>query len=71
LMIRGDADSRVSGSYSAELEDLIAAHGGEHEVHLYPNVGHGFNFHEARSFDADASKDAWARTLAFFDAHLM
>jgi carboxymethylenebutenolidase len=70
LLIRGDSDSRVSGSYSAELEDLIADHGGKHEVHVYPDVGHGFNFHEARDFDAGVAKDAWARTLAFFEAHL-
>jgi carboxymethylenebutenolidase len=71
LMLRGDGDSSVRGSYSVELEDLIADHGGEHEVHVYPEVGHGFNFHEARGFDAAASKDAWARTLAFFEAHLL
>ncbi|HUA32644.1 MAG TPA: dienelactone hydrolase family protein [Candidatus Binataceae bacterium] len=71
LMLRGDGDSRVSGSYSAELEDDIAEHGGEHEVHVYPGAEHGFNFHEARGFDAYASKDAWTRTLAFLDAHLL
>ena len=70
LMLRGEADSRVSGSYAGELEDLLSRHPGDHQVHTYPDVEHGFNFHEARGFDPVATKDAWSRALAFFDSHL-
>jgi dienelactone hydrolase len=70
LMLRGEGDSRVSGSYAREMEDLLSQHQGDHQVHTYSDVEHAFNFHEARGFDPVATKDAWSRAIAFFDNHL-
>ena len=70
LMLRGDADSRVTASYSSDLEAVVSAHGGIHEVHVYPGAEQAFNFHEARGYDPAAAKDAWERTLTFLDQNL-
>lgn len=42
-----------------------------HEVRVYEGVGHGFHC-DARPdhFDPGAAKDAWQRTLDWFEAHL-
>jgi len=39
------------------------------EIHTYP-AGHGFNCDHRASFDADASRVAGERTLAFLDRHM-
>ena len=75
LILQGDADSRVStgqslAGQSSDVEALLVRHGDSHEFHVYPGVEHTFNFHEARGYDPDAAKDAWARTLTFLEAHL-
>jgi len=39
--------------------------------HVYPGAKHAFfNDTSASVYDPDAAADAWARTLAFFDAHV-
>jgi carboxymethylenebutenolidase len=43
----------------------------DHEIVRYPDAGHGFHC-DARegSYHAESAADGWARTLAWFDAHL-
>ena len=41
-----------------------------HERHLYPGTQHGFNNDTTPRFDAPAAKEAWGRTVAFFNKHL-
>jgi carboxymethylenebutenolidase len=36
---------------------------------VYPDAEHGFNADYRPSYDPDAATDAWAKMLAFFDAH--
>lgn len=40
------------------------------EVHVYEGAGHGFNCDHRASYDADASRVAGERTLAFLEAHM-
>jgi carboxymethylenebutenolidase len=42
----------------------------EHEVHIYPGVGHAFANPTGRNYDEEAAVDAWARTLEFLARHL-
>ena len=42
----------------------------EHEVHIYPEVGHAFANPTGRNYSADAATDAWAKTLDFLERHL-
>ncbi|MBM3485145.1 MAG: dienelactone hydrolase family protein [Alphaproteobacteria bacterium] len=40
------------------------------EHHLYPGAGHAFHNPEQASFNAEARRIAWERTIAFLDRHL-
>jgi len=40
------------------------------EIFVYEGAGHGFHCDERASFHPEASKLAWARTIAFFAAHV-
>ncbi len=42
----------------------------EHEIHVYPGVGHAFANPTGRNYDAAAADDAWARTLEFLERYL-
>ena len=56
----------IMGQLDAELTKL----GKQHDFNAYDGAGHGF-FCDARgSSRAEAAKDAWAKTLAFFERHL-
>lgn len=40
------------------------------EIHVYQGAGHGFNCDARASFDADAAKIAWGRTMDLFAENL-
>ena len=42
----------------------------EHEIHIYPGVGHAFANPTGRNYNEEAAEDAWARTLEFLARHL-
>jgi carboxymethylenebutenolidase len=42
----------------------------EHEIHIYPGVGHAFANPTGRNYNVEAAEDAWARTLEFLARHL-
>ncbi|MBT8107518.1 MAG: dienelactone hydrolase family protein [Gammaproteobacteria bacterium] len=44
--------------------------GKEHEVHIYPGVGHAFANPTGRNYNAEAASDAWEKTLEFLARHL-
>ena len=54
-----------------ELTGTLAALGKEVELHVYPSSRHAF-FNEDRPevFDADASAQLWALSIAFLAEHL-
>ena len=41
-----------------------------HEIHIYPGVGHAFANPTGRNYNADAARDAWAKTLDFLDRYM-
>ena len=53
-------------AFRAALERLRK----EHEIHIYPGVGHAFANPSGRNYDAAAAEDAWSKTLEFLAAHL-
>lgn len=62
-----------SGITVASVEAFRAALGRlrkEHEVHIYPGVGHAFANPTGRNYNAEAAADAWAKTLEFLGRHL-
>jgi carboxymethylenebutenolidase len=42
----------------------------DHEIHVYPGVGHAFANPTGRNYNAAAAEDAWQKTLEFLARHL-
>src|SRR5437762_3129363 len=52
-----------------QARQLLAKHP-QVQGHFYPGAGHGFNCDHRGSYNAEASKQARARTLEFFRKHI-
>jgi len=68
LFAEDDSGIKVESveAFGAALERLRK----DHEIHVYPGVGHAFANPTGRNYDADAATDAWAKTLEFLGRHL-
>ena len=68
LILHGAKDAIIPLSEATDLDKLLTSYGRPHEIHIYPDAGHGFNFHgNGVSYDRDAASDAWTRALEFLD----
>jgi carboxymethylenebutenolidase len=67
LLIYGENDQGVPAEGGREREKMLKDLGKEVELVIYPNAGHAF-FNDTRpeAYNAEAAKDAWTRTLAWF-----
>jgi carboxymethylenebutenolidase len=63
----GGADEAIPEADREEFRRGLEASGAEHELVVYPGAPHSFFDRQAATF-ADASEDAWRRTLAFLAA---
>ena len=70
LILDGEKDESPSpeqvGRIVAELERL----GKVHEVHIYPEVGHGFMSPNSPRSRPEVIEDAWAKILDWFGRHV-
>jgi dienelactone hydrolase len=62
LILHGEADSVVPLQEAYQLRELLQRKGIEHEIHIYPGVGHGFN--------GETGRDAGLRAVTFLAKHL-
>jgi carboxymethylenebutenolidase len=62
-------DERIDAGWPA-WEAALKANGVKYEMHMYPNVNHGFHNDTTPRYDEAAATLAWSRTLAFFREHL-
>lgn len=62
-------DERINAGWPA-YEEALKANGKSYEVHIYPDVNHGFHNDTTPRYDEAAAKLAEERTIAFFRAHL-
>ena len=71
LAIFGEADEGIPPERHAALDSTFNEMGLPHVVYVYPGAPHAF-FNDARShsYRPEAAKDAWVRTLAWFDKYL-
>lgn len=56
-----------------QVETIKAAAGktkSDWELHIYPEAGHGFNCDQRGSYHPPSAKEAWFRTMAFFQRNL-
>ncbi len=54
-------------AFRAALERLRK----DHEIHVYPGVGHAFANPTGTNYDAEAATDAWNKTIEFLNRHLV
>jgi carboxymethylenebutenolidase len=70
LGLFGEEDSNPSPADVAKIEAELKKHGKTYEFHMYPGCGHGFHCDGRASYRHEAAKDAWAKTMAWFDKYL-
>jgi len=66
----GGQDAMIPSDQVEAIRAALGEASVDHEVVVYPDADHGFHCDQRESFDADASADAWQRTLALFAAEL-
>ncbi len=65
----GETDTRITSEVPKAAETLKAA-GKSFDPKIYAGAGHAFFNDTGERYNAEAAKDAWSRTLAFFREHL-
>lgn len=65
----GDLDKRVNEGWPA-YEAALKENDKEYEAFFYPNANHGFHNDTTPRFDETAAKNAWSRTIDFFEKNL-
>ena len=62
----GGKDAGIAIETVEQMKFAIEAAHKPSSIHVYPESQHGFNADYRPSYDPAASKDAWAKMLAFF-----
>lgn len=70
LGLFGDLDQGIPVDEVEQLRAAAASSGQETEVVRYADAGHGFHCDQRDSYHEVSARDAWSRTIAWFDAHL-
>jgi carboxymethylenebutenolidase len=68
LALQGGADQHITAEHNDAFDEALAAAGVEHEVVTFPGAPHSFFDRKQEEF-ADASADAWNRTLEFIERY--
>jgi carboxymethylenebutenolidase len=66
----GDRDQSIPVEDVEQLREALPAALVATEIVRYPHAGHGFHCDQRDAFDETAAKDAWNRTLGWFESHL-
>jgi carboxymethylenebutenolidase len=67
LGLFGEADPAIPVEQVRRFDALLGEAGVGHEIHIYPGAPHSFFDRRFKEY-AEASEDAWRRTLGFLDA---
>jgi carboxymethylenebutenolidase len=68
LALQAGDDQGILPEHNEEFERTLTEHGVEHEIVVFAGAPHSFFDRKQEDF-AEASDDAWRRTLAFIDQH--
>lgn len=71
LGLFGDEDAGIPVEQVEALRAAAAASGQPTEVVRYPEAGHGFHCDRRDSYHEASAKDAWQRTLDWFERYLL
>ena len=66
----GELDQNPPVDEVRKIEAELQKYGKAHDFKIYPGAGHGFQCDERPSYHEASAKDAWARTLGWFQKHL-
>jgi carboxymethylenebutenolidase len=66
LCLFGEKDSYIPPDQVELIRNVLERHEIDHEVVVYPDVGHGFFCDERAAYDRAAAEDAWRRVTALF-----
>ena len=69
LGIYGALDSRIDAGVPA-IEQAMQQNNKTFEKMIYPNANHAFNNDTGGSYNPTAARDAWSKTLAWFEQYL-
>ncbi len=69
LIIYGEDDPAIMPGVPA-LEAALKKYGKTYEIKIYPGAKHAFHNDTGDRYNAEAARDAWGRTVAFFKRHL-
>ena len=69
LAIYGELDGRINGSIPA-IEAAMAANNKIYEKMIYPGADHAFHNDTSPRFNPEAARDAWERTLSWFEQYV-
>lgn len=70
LGIFAEKDTGIKVSSVKAFEEALANLRKNHDIHVYPGVGHAFANPTGNNYNEAAATDAWRRTLEFLDLHL-
>lgn len=69
LAIYGEQDSRINSGIPA-IEQAMLENNKIYEKVIYPDADHAFHNDTGSRYNAEAAKNAWERTLAWFDQYV-
>jgi carboxymethylenebutenolidase len=70
LMLFGEKDASIPPAEVEAIRSRLGMQSRAHEVHVYEGAEHGFNCDERASFHAEASKEAWSRTIKWLEVRV-
>ena len=70
LGLFGEDDQNPTPEDVAKMDAELSKNNKVHEFHSYPGCGHGFHCNARSSYRPESARDAWAKTIAWFDQHL-
>ena len=65
----GELDTRINAGWPA-FDAALTQAGVRHEGHIYPKANHGFHNDTTPRYDEAVAKEAWRRTLEWFDKYV-
>ena len=70
LGLFGEEDQNPTPEDVGKIEAELKKHGKVYEFHMYPGSGHGFHCDTRASYRPEAARDAWGKTMAWFNKYL-
>lgn len=67
----GGQDQSIPPEHIQTIRDRLRELGKKADIQIYPEAGHGFLCDERESYNAEAAKNGWTRTIAFLNEHMV